>query len=380
MTPMSPSIRCDVAIIGAGPAGAATALALSSLDVGRIVLLAPHPSNHHPPIGESLPPESRLLLQRLGVWSTFVTDDHDACLGTCSSWGSDTLGYNDFLLNPHGPGWHLDRARFDARLVEHALANGVDLCIGAQVRTVHKTPDADGFVLDTGPQTPKIHTRFVVDATGSTARIARALGAHQRRLHQLTCAVVFLSKLTTPTPNKLAILEAVDYGWWYAARLPRGEISALVATDPTTLKKQSLHTWEGWITHLHKTRHLAPALNHAIFAKNRIYMRAAPSTILEPCIGDGWLAVGDAACTFDPLMAQGIYKALLNGLEAAPAIAQWLAGNPKELDGYSATVNARFDEYQLHHNYFYRQEQRWPNAPFWWNKTHITPKDPSPEK
>jgi flavin-dependent dehydrogenase len=379
MTPKSHSIGCDVAVIGAGPAGAATALALSSFNVGRVMLLATHNSNHHPPIGESLPPESRLLLQRLGVWSTFVADGHDACLGTCSSWGSDTLGYNDFLFNPHGPGWHLDRARFDARLVEHALANGIDLRVGSQVRTARRTADND-FVLDTGAQTPEIHARFVVDATGSTARIARILGARRRRVHQLTCAVVFLPAPPTPAPNKLAILEAVDYGWWYAAHLPKGEITALVATDPTTMKKKSLHTWQGWITHLHKTQHLAPTLNHATLAKNRIYVRTAPSTILQPCIGDGWITVGDAACTFDPLMAQGIYKALLNGLEAAPAIAQWLVGNTTKLDNYSATVNAHFNEYQRHHDYFYRREQRWPNAPFWRNKRASFANDRSPEK
>jgi flavin-dependent dehydrogenase len=370
---MSQLVRCDVAIIGAGPAGAATALALRSLDVGRVVLLARDRDNDQPPIGESLPPESRLLLERLGVWSAFLADGHDTCLGSCSSWGSDTLGYNDFLFNPHGTGWHLDRTRFDVCLVEQAVTKGAKLLIPARVRTVRRTP-GDGFVLCTDADQTEVHTRFVVDATGPAAQIGRALGARRRLLHRLTCAVAFLSQPTPSGLSRLAILEAVDYGWWYTARLPGQGISALVATDPTTLKKRSLHTQDGWITHLQKTRHVAPALDHATFHDDRIYVRGAPSTVLEPCTGEGWIAVGDAACAFDPLMAQGIYKALLNGLEAAAVIAQWLAGKPDELIGYGSAVATRLNEYRHHHEYFYRLEHRWPNAPFW--QTQLSPLDP----
>ena len=37
--------------------------------------------------------------------------------------------------------------------------------------------------------------------------------------------------------------------------------------------------------------------------------------------GDGWVAAGDAACAFDPLSGQGIFKALDGGMRAAEAVA-----------------------------------------------------------
>ncbi|MGH3793745.1 MAG: tryptophan 7-halogenase [Pseudonocardiaceae bacterium] len=361
---MSRTVHCDVAIVGAGPAGAATALALSTLDVGRVVLLAQSTAGDRSPIGESIPPESRLLLERLGVWQAFLADGHDSCLGTCSSWGATTLGYNDFLFNPHGTGWHLDRARFNACLVEQAVAKGTELHVPARVRGVRRTPGG-GCTLHTGADGGELHARFVVDATGQAAQIGRALGARRRILHRLSCAAAFLSGPTEGGLGRLAMLEAVDYGWWYAARLPGGRTGALVATDPATLQEKSLHAGDCWISHLQQTRHLARALDRATLDDARIHVRAAPSTVLEPCADDGWAAVGDAACAFDPLLAQGIYKALLDGLGAAVAIAQWLQGRPGDLADYRSAMAARLDEYRINRGYFYRLEQRWPYAPFW---------------
>ena len=49
--------------------------------------------------------------------------------------------------------------------------------------------------------------------------------------------------------------------------------------------------------------------------------------------GDGWLAAGDAAATFDPLSAQGIYFALYSGVAAGKALA---AGDGAALERYEA--------------------------------------------
>ncbi len=64
-------IRCDVAIIGAGPVGAALALALQGNDL-NVVLLEAHESeiNTTDPRALALSYGTRLLLQRLGAWKT----------------------------------------------------------------------------------------------------------------------------------------------------------------------------------------------------------------------------------------------------------------------------------------------------------------------
>ena len=55
-------------------------------------------------IGETVPPDTRLLLDQLGILADFLAEKHEPGLGSCSSWGADELGYNDFLFNPQGNG------------------------------------------------------------------------------------------------------------------------------------------------------------------------------------------------------------------------------------------------------------------------------------
>jgi flavin-dependent dehydrogenase len=48
---------------------------------------------------------------------------------------------------------------------------------------------------------------------------------------------------------------------------------------------------------------------------------------LEPFHGDGWLACGDAALSFDPLSSQGLLTALYSGKLASEFLSQQLKGN-----------------------------------------------------
>ena len=93
--------------------------------------------------------------------------------------------------------------------------------------------------------------------------------------------------------------------------------------------------------------------------------RVVPSFLLDRVCGARWLAVGDAASCFDPLSAQGIYKALADGIAAAHAIAAALATGSDLDASYQHAVQSRFTEYLANRNYFYGLERRWPDSPFW---------------
>ena len=67
-----PSLKShyDVVIIGGGPAGCATAIALQQLGITN-VLVAEASDYSQPRIGESIPPDTRGLFSRLGIWQAF---------------------------------------------------------------------------------------------------------------------------------------------------------------------------------------------------------------------------------------------------------------------------------------------------------------------
>jgi flavin-dependent dehydrogenase len=352
----------DVVILGAGPAGCATGLAVAQRGVTRSLIVAPrHPEGFR--IGESLPPDTARLLGELGVFDDFLEERHEASLGSCSSWGSDALHYNDFLFNPFGSGWHLDRRRFDDFLARKAVERGLQMRLGTRLERVERAAPGFRLWLSNGDNTQgAVEARFVVDATGMRSSFARKVGARRLVLDRLLCIVGFLE--LADASSRLTTLEAVDYGWWYAARIPDGRVAIAVASDPEIIKERGLNLIEGWVAHLRRTNHIA-----AEFASPRLVGRllasAAPSARLDLVAGEGWLAVGDAASVFDPISSQGIFKALADGIEAAGAITAALDGSTAPLGAYQSMVADRFDAYWRTRDEFYRMERRWPGAPFW---------------
>ncbi len=188
-------------VLGGGPAGCATALALQRRGVERILVVEAG-SYEKTSIGESIPPDTRLLLEQLGIWEDFLLEKHEPCLGSCASWGDAELGYNDFLFNPFGNGWHLDRRRFDRFLARKVVESGATLCTKTRFSDCERIA-GEGFRLyfiREGGETSAVRARFVVDATGVRSVLARHMGAQRLFLDRLVCVYGFF-ELPASTHN-----------------------------------------------------------------------------------------------------------------------------------------------------------------------------------
>ena len=95
--------RARVLIVGAGPAGSATAIALCERGVDGVVLVEASDYGTRR-IGESLLPLARSVLTELGLLESFERQGHACCRGSCSAWGDASLANKDYFRTPYGFG------------------------------------------------------------------------------------------------------------------------------------------------------------------------------------------------------------------------------------------------------------------------------------
>src|SRR5689334_14285917 len=102
---MTPANSFDALVIGGGPAGCATALALAPRF--KVAVLARN--NEVVRCGDMLPPSVAPTLHRLGVWDLFIAENYLASPGILSAWQDNQLRETSFVFDPYLRGWHIDR-------------------------------------------------------------------------------------------------------------------------------------------------------------------------------------------------------------------------------------------------------------------------------
>lgn len=356
--------QCDVAVLGGGPAGLATAIELrqaSELDV-VVVEARDEPGERY---GESLPPDIVIALDRLGVREAFRADGHLTCPGSVSLWGSERPGFNDFILNPLGPGWHISRSRFETMLRARAVQGGASL--HANTRAVDAAPRGDGFDLTlqgADRRRSGLRASWVVDATGWRAWFARRQGAVRVDLDRKV-AIVRFATVRSGSFTAQTVVESTPDGWWYAARLPGDQLTTVLLAAPSDARALLDRDHASWHEQLARTHLLAPRLANCALADERFRAWAVPSGILDRVRGGRWFAVGDAASAYDPIASRGIHTALADARDAATAILSDAAIARVPVRSFEQQVSERFREYRADRAQLYAQEQRWNDRPFW---------------
>lgn len=338
----------DVAIIGGGPAGTAAALTLLRYSKLRPVVIERSRYDGWR-VGETLSPGVVPLLQYLGA-EHLLEQGQRRAYATSAAWGGPDVVSRDFLFTGGGDAWHLDRAKFDRALAELVTERGGEVRCGA------------GFQPASGEQAGGLHNTFVIDASGRHAVYARSQGAHAIADDHLTGLVAIFEG---GNDNQTATLvEAVEDGWWYSARLPENRTVVAFMTDADIVRAGNLHDENAWLERLGDTRPTRLRIVDAQLVQGPVPC-PAHSQILDRVAGDGWLAAGEAAAGFDPLSSMGIGYAIASGIQAARVAASTLGGNSEHVRLYASDVTRHYQAYLARRHAYYAIEKRWPDSPFW---------------
>jgi flavin-dependent dehydrogenase len=349
----------DVLVVGAGPAGIATALALHARGL-RVAIAERRMRGTRGTPGETLPGRVRPVLAALGIadvlddWSCTPIHAHRA------RWGS-ALRERNLAHDPHGHAWQVDRDGFDELLRLRAAERGIDVRLGMRCTSV--VPETGGWriTLDQDRGRSSLRAAFVVDATGRSAFVARRLGARRERCDR---SVALIAGMLGPAAHRSSTLvEVCPEGWWYATALPSDDVALNLVTDAALIPTGAAARATVFLDHLRSAplieRYLAGCGSPAWLR----VVSAAPA-VTSPIAGDGWLATGDASSVHDPLALSGVTKALEQGLGSASAIAAWLGGDLGALGRYQAVAEDDFAAH-LHARRAYYAAAGLSRSPFW---------------
>ncbi|WP_074406125.1 MULTISPECIES: NAD(P)/FAD-dependent oxidoreductase [Aquimarina] len=353
----------QVIIVGGGPAGIATALTLSARGISNCVIEA-----QQTPIrkfGEAIPPNAKPLLKKLGIFHLVENDNHTVYYGNKSCWGSNTLEQKEFINWVYGHGFLLDRLYFETQLRTHLKNNGGHFLAGYKLRKVICDRSGIKVSIDNGKTTSTLKATYIVDATGRKASVCNQLGIVKDTL-DTQFAITFKVVLTRPIEHQIMV-EATRNGWWYAAPQNENELTLMFFTIRELLPdKQMMESFlrKELITSLHLTK----ITSTADLCFDNIKVMPAGTSRLDIPYGDHWIAVGDAAFSYDPISSYGITSALASGFYAGHALASALSNEDNAMSTYRYIVDNAFETYMKNLIYHYAIENRWRDSIYWKNR------------
>ncbi|HEY8550994.1 MAG TPA: NAD(P)/FAD-dependent oxidoreductase [Vicinamibacterales bacterium] len=300
-------MQTDVAIVGAGPAGAWAACHLARVGA-RVTIYDPSHPREKPCGGGVTARALALLGAALDVSrlpAVVVTEARFA--------GNDSRRRAAVPLAVRGRQAHPDmvvvnRAAFDRALLDAAVAAGAR---HEPIRVRDVDVRADGVYLDLG--STRVRSDVVIGADGANSLVRRRTGRPFTRRQLSIAAGVFAHGIASSIVDIRFSRDPSGYLWSF----PRADHLAIgaCAQADTTSSEALLALTHRWVAEAA----LAPGARHQRYAWPIPSLPAADLEAEHPA-GDRWMLVGDAAGLVDPLTREGIFFALRSAELAAETL------------------------------------------------------------
>jgi flavin-dependent dehydrogenase len=309
----------DVAIIGGGPAGSTAGILLAQ--AGRRVIVLEREKFPRFHIGESLLPYSLAAFDRLGVreeLDRWAVDKRGAEVATaCGTRAVKFLFEKGFRLQ-HRRSYQVERAKFDAVLLERARRVGAEVREETRVDRVDFAEDAATLHTSAG----EIRARYVIDASGRQTVIGQQFGLKEPypHLRKFSCFAHYegVQRDAGIEAGLTRLVRAAGHWFWL---IPlddvRTSVGVVMETDDFKAMKKAPEAALDW------------AIADSALMRGR--MGAARRLTQVHAVGDysyrhtrltgpRWMLAGDAAGFIDPIFSTGVFLAIHSGEQCADAV------------------------------------------------------------
>ena len=295
----------DVVVVGAGPVGSNTARLLA--ERGHQVLLL----EEHPEVG--------IPVQCAGLVTPRIFDHTPFDIGDL--WQNDLHGA--VIYSPDGSAVHfetdaiqaqaMDRARFDQKMAEAAVAAGVELRVATKAVAAERDPGGITVTLQHDGKREDIRTRTVVGADGVRGGVARWFG-FPAIAETVSAYEVELDGATLPDGRRIIPMfagrgQAPGFFSWIIpvsdVANGKGRVRAGVAVSPGMNEAAAKAYYERMFED--------PASKDYLAGTSEVYriIGGIPLGLRERLVDDRVALVGDAAGMAKPTSGGGIYRGLV---------------------------------------------------------------------
>jgi len=312
--------NADVAVIGAGIAGLALAVALQERGISTI-LLDGRKGFDSSPRGLTLQPNGLEALDKLGVLDRTRQTGSQASIFEIRSWAGDTLLEADYSMLDHPYNYLLtvDSAQLDLQLRYRAEKAGAEVVWGARFQDLLRNDGrVEGIVYEAEGEAAQITASVIVGADGPQSHVRGMIGS---KTETREYPDAFIVGLVGPVEGLEGRARQYQHPGKMLGMMSMGNATYLHhCVGPQSfdeVKKLGLGEFKAEVTEA--APELADSLQSVeAWARFAYFM---PSWIrVERWVDNGVALLGDSAHTFHPHSGQGLNLSLQDALVLAEVI------------------------------------------------------------
>jgi len=343
-------LKTDIAIIGAGPAGAATSIFLAKKGVNHIILdKAVFPRDKV--CGDGLSGKTVSLLKELnkGIIENFVKN-RDIFY---DSWGVRFVAPNGRGVNipfskngqteAHPPGFVVRRKDFDQFLIKRIDKKYARSYFGLRATAVQQSASRVHISCQNGTKELLIKTKVVVGAEGDRSLVAKTLAGYRLQPENyfagLRAYYENVSNLHKDHFIELHFMPETLPGYIWIFPLSRNQANVGIGMLSSDIRRKKINLRRLFFQALSDNPEMRRRFSSAKLIKAPMGWGMPLGSSERKCSGERFLLTGDAGSLIDPFTGEGIGNALLSGKLAANVLQHAV-----EKQDFSASFLSAYDQ------------------------------------